>query len=201
MNGILESFKKQNIVLLHGVTSSGKTEIYVKLIEDALTQGKQVLYLLPEIALTTQLVTRLQNYFGEQVAVFHSKYSSNERVEVWNQVLDNSPKAQIVLGARSSVLLPFHNLGLVIVDEEHEQSYKQFDPAPRYHARDTAIVLAHIFNTKTLLGSATPSLESYFNAQQQKYGLVELHTRFNDVLMPDIELVDIKDKHKRKRIM
>ena len=200
MNGILESFKKQNIVLLHGVTSSGKTEIYVKLIEDALTQGKQVLYLLPEIALTTQLVTRLQNYFGEQVAVFHSKYSSNERVEVWNQVLDNSPKAQIVLGARSSVLLPFHNLGLVIVDEEHEQSYKQFDPAPRYHARDTAIVLAHIFNTKTLLGSATPSLESYFNAQQQKYGLVELHTRFNDVLMPDIELVDIKDKHKRKRM-
>ncbi|EGV43994.1 primosomal protein N' [Bizionia argentinensis JUB59] len=197
---ILDSFENQNIVLLHGVTSSGKTEIYVKLIEDAIKQGKQVLYLLPEIALTTQLVSRLQNYFGEQVAVFHSKYSSNERVEVWNQVLSNSPKARIVLGARSSVLLPFHDLGLVIVDEEHEQSYKQFDPAPRYHARDTAIVLANIFKTKTLLGSATPSLETYFNAQQQKYGLVELTTRFNDVLMPEVELVDIKDKHKRKRM-
>tara|TARA_R110002012_G_scaffold319389_4_gene539870 strand:+ start:29506 stop:31962 length:2457 start_codon:yes stop_codon:yes gene_type:complete len=200
MKDILESFENQNIVLLHGVTSSGKTEIYVKLIEDALKQGKQVLYLLPEIALTTQLVTRLQNYFGEQVAVFHSKYSSNERVEVWNQVLSNSPKAQVILGARSSVLLPFYDLGLVIVDEEHEQSYKQFDPAPRYHARDTAIVLASIFKTKTLLGSATPSLESYYNAQQQKYGLVELTTRFNDVMMPDIELVDIKDKQKRKRM-
>ncbi|WP_417199366.1 replication restart helicase PriA [Bizionia sp.] len=200
MKDILESFQSQNIVLLHGVTSSGKTEIYVKLIENALQQGKQVLYLLPEIALTTQLVSRLQNYFGEQVAVYHSKYSSNERVEVWNQVLSNSPKAQVILGARSSVLLPFHDLGLIIVDEEHEQSYKQFDPAPRYHARDTAIVLASIFKTKTLLGSATPSLESYFNAQQQKYGLVELTTRFNDVLMPDIELVDIKDKQKRKRM-
>ncbi|WP_417197589.1 replication restart helicase PriA [Bizionia sp.] len=200
MKDILESFQSQNIVLLHGVTSSGKTEIYVKLIENALQQGKQVLYLLPEIALTTQLVSRLQNYFGEQVAVYHSKYSSNERVEVWNQVLSNSPKAQVILGARSSVLLPFHDLGLIIVDEEHEQSYKQFDPAPRYHARDTAIVLASVFKTKTLLGSATPSLESYFNAQQQKYGLVELTTRFNDVLMPDIELVDIKDKQKRKRM-
>ncbi|OBX22251.1 MULTISPECIES: replication restart helicase PriA [Bizionia] len=200
MKDILESFKSQNIVLLHGVTSSGKTEIYVKLIENALQQGKQVLYLLPEIALTTQLVSRLQNYFGEQVAVYHSKYSTNERVEVWNQVLSNSPKAQVILGARSSVLLPFHDLGLIIVDEEHEQSYKQFDPAPRYHARDTAIVLASIFKTKTLLGSATPSLESYFNAQQQKYGLVELTTRFNDVMMPDIELVDIKDKQKRKRM-
>lgn len=195
-----ESFKKHNITLLHGVTSSGKTEIYVKLIESVLKQNKQVLYLLPEIALTTQLVTRLQNYFGEQVAVFHSRYSNNERVEVWNQVLTNSSKAQIILGARSSVLLPFHNLGLVIVDEEHEQSYKQFDPAPRYHARDTALVLANLFQAKTLLGSATPSLESYFNCKQGKYGLVELNTRFNDVLMPDIELVDIKDKHKRKRM-
>ncbi len=187
-------------MLLHGVTSSGKTEIYVKLIENVLKQKKQVLYLLPEIALTTQLVTRLQNYFGEQVAVFHSKYSNNERVEVWNQVLSNSPKAQVILGARSSVLLPFHDLGLIIVDEEHEQSYKQFDPAPRYHARDTAIVLASIFKTKTLLGSATPSLESYFNTKQKKYSLVELNTRYNDVLMPDIELVDIKDKYKRKRM-
>lgn len=200
LHDITEQFQNQDIVLLHGVTSSGKTEIYVKLIENALKQKKQVLYLLPEIALTTQLVSRLQNYFGEQVAVFHSKYSNNERVEIWNQVLSNSPKAQVVLGARSSVLLPFYKLGLIIVDEEHEQSYKQFDPAPRYHARDTAIVLASIFKTKTVLGSATPSLESYFNAKQNKYGLVELNTRYNDILMPDIELVDIKDKHKRKRM-
>ncbi|MFI0429463.1 primosomal protein N' [Mariniflexile sp. HMF6888] len=197
---IKESFKEQSVVLLHGVTSSGKTEVYVKLIEEALGKGQQVLYLLPEIALTAQLITRLQNYFGEQVAVFHSKYSSQERVEVWNHVLNNSVKAQIVLGARSSIFLPFNNLGLIIVDEEHEQSFKQFDPAPRYHARDTAVVLAHIHGAKTLLGSATPSLESYFNAKQNKYGFVEITKRFNDVLMPDIELVDIKDKLKKKRM-
>jgi primosomal protein N' (replication factor Y) len=200
LNEVIQSFERQNITLLYGVTSSGKTEIYVKLIEEQLKLKKQVLYLLPEIALTTQLVERLQNYFGEQVAVFHSKYSSHERVEVWNNLLSNSPKAQIILGARSSVLLPFQNLGLIIVDEEHESSYKQFDPAPRYHARDTAIVLANMHKAKTLLGSATPSLESYFNAQQGKYGLVELKYRYNDVLMPDIELIDIKDKHKRKRM-
>ncbi|WP_204345670.1 replication restart helicase PriA [Psychroserpens algicola] len=200
LSNISESFENQNITLLHGVTSSGKTEVYVKLIEAQLDANKQVLYLLPEIALTTQLVERLQNYFGEKVAVFHSKYSSHERVEVWNNVLHNAPTAQVILGARSSVLLPFQNLGLIIVDEEHESSYKQFDPAPRYHARDTAIVLASIFNSKTLLGSATPSLESYYNAKQGKYGLVELNHRYNNVLMPDIELVDIKDKHKRKRM-
>ena len=200
LSEIIKTFDNQNITLLHGVTSSGKTEIYVKLIEAQLKAKKQVLYLLPEIALTTQLVERLQNYFGEQVAVFHSKYSSHERVEVWNNVLNNLPKAQVVLGARSSVLLPFKNLGLIIVDEEHESSYKQFDPAPRYHARDTAIVLANIFKSKTLLGSATPSLESYYNAQQGKYGLVELNHRYNNVMMPDIELVDIKDKQKRKRM-
>nr|WP_262921526.1 primosomal protein N' [Psychroserpens algicola] len=200
LSNISESFENQNITLLHGVTSSGKTEVYVKLIEAQLNVNKQVLYLLPEIALTTQLVERLQNYFGEKVAVFHSKYSSHERVEVWNNVLHNAPTAQVILGARSSVLLPFQNLGLIIVDEEHESSYKQFDPAPRYHARDTAIVLASIFNSKTLLGSATPSLESYYNAKQGKYGLVELNHRYNNVLMPDIELVDIKDKHKRKRM-
>ncbi|AJR03862.1 replication restart helicase PriA [Siansivirga zeaxanthinifaciens] len=198
LNDIQTGFKQHDVVLLHGVTSSGKTEVYVKLIEDALQKKEQVLYLLPEIALTTQLITRLQNYFGEQVAVFHSKYSSQERVEVWNHVLQNSAKAQIILGARSSIFLPFHNLGLIIVDEEHEQSFKQFDPAPRYHARDTAIVLAHIFKAKVLLGSATPSLESYFNAQQNKYGLVEITKRFNDVLMPDMELVDIKEKFKKK---
>ncbi|WP_299335718.1 primosomal protein N' [uncultured Psychroserpens sp.] len=200
LSDIRESFENKNITLLHGVTSSGKTEIYVKLIEDQLEAKRQVLYLLPEIALTTQLVERLQNYFGEKVAVFHSKYSSHERVEVWNNVLQNASKAQVILGARSSVLLPFQNLGLIIVDEEHESSYKQFDPAPRYHARDTAIVLASIFQCKTLLGSATPSLESYYNAKQGKYGLVELNQRYNNVLMPDIELVDIKDKHKRKRM-
>jgi primosomal protein N' (replication factor Y) len=193
-----ESYKEHSVTLLHGVTSSGKTEIYVKLIEQALNENKQVLYLLPEIALTTQLVKRLQNYFGKQVAIFHSKYSSQERVEVWNNVLNNKHKAQIVLGARSSMFLPFNNLGLIIIDEEHEQSYKQFDPAPRYHARDSAIVLAQLHNAKTLLGSATPSLESYYNAKQKKYGFVEINKRYNNVLMPDIELIDIKDKHKRK---
>ena len=200
LSEINESFKTHQVTLLHGVTSSGKTEVYVKLIEAVLEKGEQVLYLLPEIALTTQLVTRLQNYFGEQVSVFHSKYSAHERVEVWNHVLRNSAKAKIVLGARSSIFLPFSNLGLIIVDEEHEQSFKQFDPAPRYHARDTAIVLSYMHKAKTLLGSATPSLESYFNAQQGKYGLVEITTRFNDVLMPDIELVDIKEKLKKKRM-
>jgi len=193
-------FKTNNVTLLHGVTSSGKTEVYVKLIEEVLASGKQVLYLLPEIALTTQLVTRLQNYFGEQVAIFHSKYSSYERVEVWNHVLQNSKKAQIVLGARSSIFLPFINLGLIIVDEEHEQSFKQFDPAPRYHARDTAVVLSNLHQAKVLLGSATPSLESYFNAKQNKYGFVELKHRYNAVLMPDIELIDLKDKYKKKRM-
>ncbi len=194
------AFENHQVTLLHGVTSSGKTEVYVKLIEDVINKGKQVLYLLPEIALTTQLVARLQNYFGEQVAIFHSKYSIHERVEVWNNVLKNSNKAKIVLGARSSIFLPFDNLGLIIVDEEHEQSFKQFDPAPRYHARDTAVVLAHLHKAKTLLGSATPSLESYFNAKQNKYGFVEITKRYNNVLMPDIELVDIKDKLKKKRM-
>lgn len=197
---IKQSFEKQYVTLLHGITSSGKTEIYVKLIEDILKQGKQVLYLLPEIALTTQLVNRLQNYFGKKVAVFHSKYSSHERVEVWNNVLYNSDKAQIVLGARSSVFLPFNNLGLIIVDEEHEQSFKQFDPAPRYHARDTAIVLAKFHEAKVLLGSATPSLESYYNAKQNKYSFVELVKRYNNVLLPEMELVDLKEKRKRKLV-
>ncbi|MBU2938836.1 primosomal protein N' [Lacinutrix sp. C3R15] len=197
---IKTSFKTHHVTLLHGVTSSGKTEIYVKLIEEALAKGEQVLYLLPEIALTTQLVSRLQNYFGEQVAVFHSKYSIHERVEVYTNLLNNSAKAQIILGARSSIFLPFKNLGLILVDEEHEQSFKQFDPAPRYHARDAAVVLANIFKAKTLLGSATPSLESAFNAKQKKYGFVALSTRYNNVLMPEIELVDIKDKHKRKKM-
>ena len=197
---IKAQFQETSVVLLHGVTSSGKTEIYVKLIEEQLQKGKQVLYLLPEIALTTQLVQRMQGYFGEKVAVFHSRYSGNERVEVWNNLRNQLDKAQLIVGARSSLLLPFSNLGLIIVDEEHEQSYKQFDPAPRYHARDAAIVLANMHEAKTLLGSATPSLESYFNANQGKYGFVELTKRFNNVLMPDIELVDLADKYKRKRM-
>ncbi|NNF85455.1 MAG: primosomal protein N', partial [Winogradskyella sp.] len=173
---------------------------YVKLIKEQLEKRNQVLYLLPEIALTTQLVQRLQAYFGNQLAVFHSRYSNNERVEVYNNILNNRDTAQVVIGARSALLLPFRSLGLVIVDEEHEPSYKQFDPAPRYHARDAAIVLAKLFKAKTVLGSATPSLESYFNATQDKYGLVELNQRYNDVLMPEIELVDLADKYKRKRM-
>jgi len=197
---IQSKFENQNVVLLHGVTSSGKTEVYVKLIENIIKEGKQVLYLLPEIALTTQLVTRLQDYFGEQVAVFHSKYSAHERVEVYNHVLHNSAKAKIILGARSSIFLPFDNLGLIIVDEEHEQSFKQFDPAPRYHARDSAVMLASFFKAKILLGSATPSLESYHNAQEKKYGLVQINRRYNNVQMPDIELVDLKEKYKKKRM-
>lgn len=194
------SFQKHAVTLLHGVTASGKTEIYIKLIEDCIESGKQVLYLLPEIALTTQLVTRLTAYFGNQVAVFHSKYSNNERVEVWNQVLQNSEKAKIVIGARSALFLPFNNLGLIVIDEEHEQTFKQFDPAPRYHARDAAIVLASSHQAKVLLGSATPSLETYFNVKANKYGLVELFERYGNVVLPEIYLVDLKDKYKRKRM-
>ncbi|MBC5839241.1 replication restart helicase PriA [Flavobacterium muglaense] len=197
---ITDSFIKKEVCLLHGVTSSGKTEIYIKLIEQYLLLGKQVLYLLPEIALTTQLVSRLSAYFGNKVAVFHSKYNNNERIEVWNQVLQDSEKAQIVIGARSALFLPFQNLGFIIVDEEHEQTFKQMDPAPRYHARDAAIVLASMYKAKVLLGSATPSIETYFNASTDKYGLVEVSKRYGNVMMPDIELVDLKDKYFRKRM-
>ncbi len=197
---IKNSFVEKEVCLLHGVTSSGKTEIYIKLIEEYLETGKQVLYLLPEIALTTQLVSRLRLHFGDKVAVFHSKYSNNERVEVWRQTLENSPKAQIVIGARSALFLPFNELGLLIVDEEHEQTFKQTDPAPRYHARDAAIVLANFHKAKVLLGSATPSIETYFNTQNDKYGLVTLSERYKNVRMPEVLLVDLKDKHFRKRM-
>ncbi|QOG01509.1 primosomal protein N' [Flavobacterium sp. MDT1-60] len=197
---IKDSFTEKEVCLLHGVTSSGKTEIYIKLIEDYLETGKQVLYLLPEIALTTQLVSRLRLHFGDKVAVFHSKYSNNERVEVWKQTLENSDKAQIVIGARSALFLPFNNLGLLIVDEEHEQTFKQTDPAPRYHARDSAIVLANFHNAKVLLGSATPSIETYFNTQSKKFALVTITERYNNVRMPEVVLVDLKDKHFRKRM-
>lgn len=197
---IKKSLEDKDVCLLHGVTASGKTEVYVKLIEEFIQEGKQVLYLLPEIALTTQLVTRLTKYFGNKVAVFHSKYSNNERVEVWNQVLNNSEKAQIVIGARSALFLPFQNLGFVIVDEEHEQTFKQVDPAPRYHARDAAIVLANFHEAKVLLGSATPSVETYFNTQKEKYGLVELTKRFGNSILPEIHLVDLKDAYFRKKM-
>ena len=197
---INKNFTQKEVCLLHGVTSSGKTEIYIKLVEDCIATGKQVLYLLPEIALTTQLVTRLRDYFGNKVAVFHSKYSNNERVEVWQKVLSQSPKAQIVIGARSALFLPFSNLGLVIVDEEHEQTFKQVDSSPRYHARDAAIVLANSYKAKVLLGSATPSIETYFNAQSGKYGFVEISERYGNVKMPEIELVDLKDKYFRKKM-
>ncbi len=199
-NAIKTTFKTKQTVLLKGVTSSGKTEIYVKLIKKLLDTKKQVLYLLPEIALTTQLIERLQYYFGEYLSVFHSKYSMNERVEVWNNVLENKEKAQLILGARSSMFLPFSNLGLIIVDEEHEPSFKQYDPAPRYHARDAAIVLANQHKANVLLGSATPCIETFYNAQQGKYGFVELNRRYGDVLLPEIELVDIKEKHRKKRM-
>jgi primosomal protein N' (replication factor Y) len=198
---IQENLIEKEVCLLHGVTSSGKTEIYTKLIEKYIAKGKQVLYLLPEIALTTQLVGRLRAHFGNKVAVFHSKYSNNERVEVWNQVLENSEKAQIVIGARSALFLPFQDLGFIIVDEEHEQTYKQVDPAPRYHARDAAIVLANLQKAKVLLGSATPSMETYYNAKSGKYGFVEIFERYGNVLMPEIELVDLKDKYFRKKMV
>ena len=197
---VKDFFKKHQVTLLQGVTSSGKTEIYFKLIEEFIIQNKQVLYLLPEIALTTQLVERLKNHFGDKVAVFHSRYSLNERVEVWNKILSQSSKAQIVIGARSALLLPFSNLEFIIIDEEHESSFKQFDPAPRYHARDAAVVLGYIHQAKMLLGSATPSIESYHNTLKGKYGLVKLFKRFNNVQMPEIELVDLAEKYKRKQM-
>ncbi len=197
---IRQCFEKKQVSLLHGVTSSGKTEVYIKLLEQCITSGKQALYLLPEIALTTQLITRLQNYFGAQVTVYHSKYSVHERVEAWNNVLAKESKAQIVIGARSSLFLPFTALGLVIVDEEHEASFKQYDPAPRYHARDAAIVLAQLHKANIVLGSATPSIESMYNVKKGKYGYAQILRRYGNVLMPDIELVDIKEQTRKKRM-
>ncbi|RTL13613.1 MAG: primosomal protein N', partial [Flavobacteriaceae bacterium] len=199
-DSIQENFKTFDVNLLHGVTASGKTEIYIKLLEQYIKEGKQVLFLLPEIALTTQLVQRLTAYFGNEVAVFHSKYTNNERIEVWNQVLENSPKAKVVIGVRSALFLPFSNLGCIIVDEEHEQTFKQHDPAPRYHARDAAIVLAKQHGAKVVLGSATPSLETYYNVQSNKYSLTELKVRYGNVVLPEIKLVDLKDKYFRKKM-
>ncbi|WP_034258577.1 replication restart helicase PriA [Altibacter lentus] len=197
---IKTSFETNDVTLLHGVTSSGKTEIYVRLIDELLDSGRQVLYMLPEIALTTQLISRLQNYFGERVSVYHSKHSINERVEVWKNVLEMQQKARIVIGARSSLFLPFQNLGLVIVDEEHEPSFKQYSPAPRYHGRDSAVVLAQLHKAKLVMGSATPAIETYHNAKTHKYGMVTLKKRFGNVLMPEISLIDIKEKHRKKQM-
>lgn len=197
-DSIREQFNTKNVVLLHGVTSSGKTEIYIHLIKKAIDEGKQVLYLLPEIALTVQMTRRLQNVFGSRLGIYHSKYSDAERVEIWKKQLSSEPY-DVILGARSAVFLPFTRLGLVIVDEEHETSFKQQDPAPRYHARSTAIMLARMYEgAKVLLGTATPSMESYHNACTGKYGYVQLTTRYKDVAMPEIRVVDTKDLYHRK---
>lgn len=197
-NSIQKQFNEKNVVLLHGVTSSGKTEIYIHLIKKAIDEGKQVLYLLPEIALTVQMTRRLQNVFGSRLGIYHSKYSDAERVEIWKKQLSSEPY-DVILGARSAVFLPFTRLGLVIVDEEHETSFKQQDPAPRYHARSTAIMLARMYEgAKVLLGTATPSMESYHNACMGKYGYVQLTTRYKDVAMPEIRVVDTKDLYHRK---
>ena len=196
-NQVLVQWMHHPVVLLHGVTSSGKTEIYIHLILKALAEGKQVLYLLPEIALTVQIMQRLQRIFGNRLGIYHSRYSDAERVEIWRKQL-SATSYDIILGARSALFLPFQRLGLVIIDEEHENSYKQQDPAPRYHARSAAIVLAQMSGAKTLLGTATPSAESYYNALSGKFGLVRLTTRYRDVQLPEIRVVDVKDlRHRR----
>lgn len=201
LEGIQKQFDDQETVLLQGVTGSGKTEIYIHLIRNYLQQGKQVLFLVPEIALTTQLIQRLSAYFGQQIGVYHSRFNANERVEIWNKVLENHPtQFRLIVGARSAIFLPFQDLGLVIVDEEHEGSYKQHDPAPRYNGRDMGIVLAHFFKAKTVLGSATPSIETFQNAREGKYGLVELTERFSQVQMPEICCADMKKERQQKTV-
>ena len=194
-----ETFTNKNVCLLHGVTSSGKTQIYIKLIEEYYKQGKQVLYLLPEIALTAQMIRRLQLHFGGNIAIYHSKFNNNERVELWNKI--KTGEIRIVLGARSALFLPFKNLGLIVVDEEHDPSFKQQDPAPRYNARDAAVFYASLFNAKVLLGSATPSIETYFNAQKGKYGLVALNERFGGINLPVIEIINTKQVVQKGKVM
>ncbi len=196
---ILNNWKEKDVVLLHGVTGSGKTEIYVKLIQEAFDRGEQVLYLLPEIALTTQLINRLTKYFGKLIGVYHSKFNQNERVEVWNKVLKNQQdEYRLIIGARSSLFLPFSNLGLIIVDEEHENSFKQYNPAPRYNGRDMALILGHYHRAKTLFGSATPAIETYWNSEQGRYGMVKLNARYGNVQMPEIQCADIAKETKQK---
>ena len=198
---IEQNFTQKDVVLLHGITASGKTELYIHLIEKAVKKGKTTLYLLPEIALTSQIIKRLQSVFGNIVAIYHSKFNSNERVEIWNDLLkENQSKYKIILGVRSSIFLPFYNLGLIIVDEEHENTFKQFDPSPRYQARDAAIVLAKTFNAKVLLGSATPSIESYYNASVNKYALVNLNEKYKNVEPALIKIVDLKKARHQKKM-
>lgn len=198
---INQKFSVNDVVLLKGVTSSGKTEIYTHLIQNAINSGKQVLYLLPEIALTAQIINRLKKYFGNKVGIYHSKYSDSERVEVWNDLANNNANSyKIILGVRSSIFLPFSNLGLIIIDEEHENSFKQFDPAPRYNARDSAIVLASMHKAKVIMGTATPSFESFFNSQIGKYEYVELNNRFLEIKLPKIQIVNLKDAYRRKQM-
>ena len=206
-NEINNALNQKEVVLLHGVTSSGKTELYIKFINETIKQGKQVLYLLPEIALTTQIINRLRKYFGDKIGVYHSKYNEYERVEIWNQVLKFNPDSnetdsmyQIILGARSALLLPYQNLGLIIIDEEHDTSYKQYDPAPRYHARDAGLYLARLHQAKTILGSATPSIESYYNALNGKFGLVELSQRYGGIQLPEIKVVNIRKESRQKKM-
>ncbi len=203
-DGIVAGFEAQKPVLLHGVTSSGKTEIYIKLIQETLDAGRQVLYLLPEIALTEQIINRLKKYFGEKIGVYHSRYGVNERVEVWQQVRDfaqgKSQRHQIIIGSRSAIFLPYSDIGLVIVDEEHDSSFKQVDPAPRYNARDAAIVLANMHEARIVLGSATPAYESYYNAKQGRYALVEITERYGGVAMPEIILSDMRVEKRRKTV-
>ena len=199
---IHNAFREKEVVLLHGVTSSGKTELYIKLIHETLQQGKQVLYLLPEIALTAQIINRLKRYFGDRVGVYHSRFNEQERVEIWNRVLPtgDGKSFDIILGARSAVFLPFTDLGLVIVDEEHDSSFKQYDPSPRYNGRDAALYLAHLHSAKTVLGSATPSLESYYQAEQGKYGLVEMKERYGNLELPEIRVVDVRQEIRWKKM-
>lgn len=202
LNQIKEQFQSKDVVLLHGVTSSGKTELYIKLIHEAIQKGQQVLYLLPEIALTTQIIDRLKHYFGASIGVYHSRYSANEKVEVWNKVLtaEGDNPFKVILGPRSAIFLPFSNLGLIIVDEEHDPSFKQSEPAPRYHARDAAIMLASAYNAKVLLGSATPSFESFYNVKAEKYGYATLKERFGNLALPEIEIVNLREEVRRKTI-
>jgi primosomal protein N' (replication factor Y) len=203
VKSIVENFKEKKVVLLHGITGSGKTEVYIKLIEKVIAQGKQVLFLLPEIALTAQIINRVRLYFGKDVGVYHSRYNQNERVEVWNKVLggvDEKSTYKIIIGARSAIFLPYSNLGLVIVDEEHDTSYKQYDPAPRYNARDAAIYLAMMHKAPTLLGSATPSIESYYKARKDKFGLVQLKKRYSGISLPEVLVVDIAKARKQKEM-
>ncbi|TJZ60795.1 primosomal protein N' [Sphingobacterium olei] len=197
-DAIKAQFEDKEVVLLHGVTASGKTQIYIRLIEKALAEGKNVLYLLPEIALTAQITARLKLHFGNQLGVYHSKFNDNERAEVWHKIIKDEFK--IVIGARSSIFLPFKDLGLIVVDEEHENSYKQYDPAPRYHARDTAIYLSHLHQAKVLLGSATPSIESYYNAKASKYGFVKLLQRFGEAQLPDIQIINIPEESRKEQM-